>query len=327
VSKANVSPAPTVMPADSQCAPAGSETTADGTPTDRKDTGRIARLFRYATHDGPGIRMLVLLKGCPLRCPWCHNPEAQNHERELIHLEVKCAGCGLCTDACPLPEKSASHRAARPGCRLCGSCVEACPSGALQLVGEDLSAEAIVSVAQRDEPFYRASRGGVTISGGEPLAQPHFTEAILRQLGAQGIHTAIETCGFAPMETLVRLAEHVDLWLYDVKHVDSAKHLRYTGRSCAPILQNLSYLLGRNGDVIVRIPVIPGFNDTAGDMEQIATVLTQMGARRVELLPFNPSFVAKLQMLGRAVERQYPPTPQPPEEIDSLRRIVAAHIK
>lgn len=288
-------------------------------------TGRITRLFRYATHDGPGIRMLVLMKGCPLRCPWCHNPEGQRPERELSHLAVKCARCGRCEAACPLPDKAAPHPTARPGCKLCGRCVEACPTGALQMVGADVSVEAILAMAQKDMPFYRASGGGVTVSGGEPLTQPEFVGEFLRQCRGLGIHTAIETCGFVPPEVLERLAQDVNLWLYDVKHVDPAKHERWTGRPCSLILRNLSALVERKAHIVARIPLIPGFNDRVGDVEAIASRLGQLGVTHVELLPFNPSFAAKWQALGRAVQWNHPPTPQPRPQIDLLRSIVDRH--
>lgn len=322
----NMSQAPVAISADSQPGPAESDINDASLPMGRSKTGRITRIFRYATHDGPGIRMLILLKGCPLQCVWCHNPETQKHNRELLHLAVKCTGCGRCRDACSLPKKDKSHPAARPGCRLCGKCVEVCPSGALQFVGEDVSVESIVSVAEKDKVFHRASGGGITVSGGEPLAQPHFTAELLCQCRARGIHTAVETCGFAPAHTLERIAKYVSLWLYDVKHVDSAKHLQYTDKPCTLILQNLSSLLRWDADVIVRIPLIPGFNDSAEDMKHIAARLGEIGIKRVELLPFNPSFATKWQMLGRPVEWQYPSTSQEKNKIDSLRTIISGHV-
>jgi len=306
--------------------------------------------------------MLVLMKGCPLRCPWCHNPEGQRPERQITHLAVKCTRCGRCETACPLPHKAAVcpngtdilecslqaarfcgfqqaeactpdeksvtlalHPAARPGCKLCGRCVEACPTGALQMVGADVSVEAILAMAQKDMPFYRASGGGVTVSGGEPLTQPEFVGEFLRQCRGLGIHTAIETCGFVPPEVLERLAQDVNLWLYDVKHVDPAKHERWTGRPCSLILRNLSALVERKAHIVARIPLIPGFNDRVGDVEAIASRLGQLGVTHVELLPFNPSFAAKWQALGRAVQWNHPPTPQPRPQIDLLRSIVDRH--
>lgn len=290
----------------------------------RAVTGTIFDIDETALHDGPGVRMTVFFKGCPLRCAWCHSPESQARGPEVVWFETRCAHCGRCVNVCP-------QRARRPGlidpedrarCTLCGACVTACPGGALEIRGREVSAGEIADRAGRLRPFFARTGGGVTLTGGEPTAQPEFALAIARLCHAAGLHVAVETCGFAPWETLARLAESVDLFLFDAKHPDPARHEELTGASNEPVLANLRRLLETSAEVIVRVPLIPGMNDDAATIEKLARRVAGLGAARIELLPFNPATGGKYSWIGR-------PNPmpdakrQPPDAIARLAAICA----
>ncbi|MGD9498253.1 MAG: glycyl-radical enzyme activating protein [Armatimonadota bacterium] len=269
-------------------------------PDAREVTGTIFDIDETAIHDGPGVRMTVYLKGCPLTCVWCHSPESQRHAPEIVWFESRCGHCGACVNICP-------QRARRPGlidpedrarCILCGACVEACPAGAIEVCGREVTAGEIADRAQRLMPFFRRTGGGVTLTGGEPLSQPGFVYAIASLCRDADIHVALETCGFAPWETLERLAEVVDLWLYDVKHPDAPVHEELTGASNEIILANLRRLIEGGAEVLVRVPLIPGVNDDAETIGELARIAAGLGAARIELLPFNPATGGKYSWLG-----------------------------
>ena len=279
--------------------------------------GIIFDIDRFATHDGPGIRTTIFLKGCPLSCLWCHSPESQSARPELLFRPDKCVACGLCEQACPrgalkLKEQAFPHGALkmsessavldRSRCDQCGICCETCYSGALELAGREVSVEEIVERVARDAPYFTTSGGGVTLSGGEPLAQPEFTNELLSAFKEKGIHTAVETTGYCPWESLSRISEVTDLFLYDLKAVDDAIHRRYTGVSSERIIENLKRLCAGENEVQVRVPCIPGVNDSPEQIGNLSAVAAAAGARSIALLPYNGAAAAKYAWIGREYE-------------------------
>jgi len=283
--------------------------------------GRIFDVQRFSLHDGPGIRTTVFLKGCPARCLWCHNPESQSFAPEVLVVETRCASCGTCKTVCP-------RGAPPPGsglCTACGACVEACPAGARRLAGRETTVDAVMEEVLRDRVFYEESGGGVTFSGGEPLAQPEFLGALLEACRDAGIRAAVDTCGFAPRERLLALAPLVDLFLFDVKLVDDARHRALTGLPVAPILENLQALAAVHGNVWIRIPVVPGHTDAEDDVAATASLVAGLpGVRQVSLLPYHRTGAAKARRLGR----EYPLdalAPPSPERLGVLAAIFRQH--
>lgn len=265
-------------------------------------TGLIFDIRRYAVHDGPGIRTTLFLKGCPLACWWCHNPESQGAGPELIFREARCAHCGECVAACPQGaiRMQGSVPVTEAGlCLRCGACAEACPTQARQLTGRDWTVADVMAQVRRDVSFFDESGGGVTLSGGEPLYQPEFCAALLRACKAEDIHTALDTSGFAPWEVLDGLRESVDLFLYDVKLVDDDLHLKYTGVSNGIILDNLRRLADLGQHIILRVPLIPGITDGEENIRAIAGLAQALpGTPRVDLLPYHDAARLKYQRLG-----------------------------
>jgi len=265
--------------------------------------GIVFDLRRYSIHDGPGIRTTIFFKGCPLRCWWCHNPEGQSPTIEVIFRPNRCIHCGACLIACahgaispdgeePLPD--------RDKCQRCGACVVACYAEARQVVGRELSVAQVLAAVQRDTAFYDESGGGVTLSGGEPLWQADFALALLQACQRQEIHTAVDTCGFAPWATLDRLRAYTALFLYDLKLLDEARHRQFTGVSNRLILQNLQALSQRGHHIVLRVPVIPGINDDDASLRQIgafAAALPHLDG--VDLLPYHHIGVDKYVRLDR----------------------------
>jgi pyruvate formate lyase activating enzyme len=255
--------------------------------------GTVFNIQRYSIHDGPGIRTTVFFKGCPLRCVWCQNPESQAFQQELFYNRERCTGCGRCLTACPekaieiVEGRSRTHRTL---CKACGACAEVCPEEARVLMGKSVSAKEVFAEVNKDAIFYERSGGGVTLSGGEPLAQPEFSIQILSQCKSSGIHTAIETCGHAPWETVEGVLKVVDLVLYDLKHMDPIEHRKITGVSNALVLENLKRIYHESHVALaIRIPVIPGFNDTPENMEATASFIVKDldASVPVHLLPYH----------------------------------------
>jgi pyruvate formate lyase activating enzyme len=228
-----------------------------------RSTGRAGWCFdvqRYSIHDGPGIRTTVFLKGCPLACPWCHNPEGRSRGQELRIIAGRCIHCMSCLAACPLGLADGPVAPDPTRCLRCGRCAEVCPTGTRQLVGYPLTVGRVVELVERDRPFYDESGGGVTFSGGEPFAQPRFLLACLEAMRTRAIHTVVDTCGVAPRATLLKAAALTDLFLYDLKILDPDRHLGLIGAPLGPILDNLR-ALDRVGADLARMPFIPGYND------------------------------------------------------------------
>lgn len=266
-------------------------------------SGIVFDVRRFSIHDGPGIRTTVFLKGCPLRCAWCHNPESQSTEPELIMRSNRCLRCGACAEACP--EDAIRLDLGGPitdlaRCERCGLCVDACFSGARELAGRELTMTQVMAEIERDRPFYDESGGGATFSGGEPLLQPEFLAELLRSCRAGGIHTVLDTCGYAPWAVLDRVRDHVDLFLYDVKTLDDGQHRTLTGVSNRVILNNLRSLSERGHSIILRVPLIPGINDDDGNIRSTGELAASLRSLvRVELLPYHRIGVEKYGRIAR----------------------------
>ena len=268
------------------------------------DTGTIFDIKRYAIHDGPGIRTTIFLKGCPLRCWWCHNPEGIAPDPQLTYRQERCKGCYECIDMCPhdaLSRTNADGHIAinREKCDLCNHCIHVCPSRALEIIGREVSVDEVMKEIEKDILFYDESNGGVTFSGGEPLMQVHFLNSLLERCKEKDIHTAVDISGYAPFEEIDRLREKVDLFLYDLKIIDDEKHKEYTGVSNERILENLKELSERGDRITIRIPIIPGINDSDGDIHEFAQfILSLTGGKEISLLPYHQAARAKYKRLG-----------------------------
>ena len=288
----------------------------------REIKGFIFDIKRFAVHDGPGIRTTVFLKGCPLSCWWCHNPESINPKPELVLFEDRCIGCGGCFEVCPqkaheiLPDGTRVYH--RERCISCGRCVEVCYAEALVMVGREVTVEEVMAELRKDAPFYESSGGGITLSGGEPMFQPRFALAILERCKSEGFHTALDTSGYAPWKAYERALPYVDLVLYDLKHIDPAAHRKYTGASNKLILENL-VRIGESGVPIeIRMPIIPGVNDGREDIEGAAEFLKGVkNITQVTLLPYHRFGEAKYERLGREYKLKglQPPARERVEEI------------
>ena len=267
-------------------------------------TGRVFDIKRYSIHDGPGIRTTVFLKGCSLRCLWCHNPESIDPGPNLMYWPSRCSRCYSCLNACPKEALAKDAAGAvvidRAKCDLCGKCAEACLYDAMQFVGREMSVEDVLGEAEKDKIFYDQSGGGVTLSGGDPFVQAGFAEALLDGCRARGIRTAVDTAGFANNGVLDRLAPKADLILYDLKSMDDDRHKEFTGVSNAPVLENLKRLAAGRTEIWVRIPLVAGVNDDDDNIRRTIEFLSSLKTiRRVGLLPYHSSGLDKARRIGR----------------------------
>lgn len=283
--------------------------------------GLIYDIQRYSIHDGPGIRTVAFLKGCPLKCLWCQNPESQSAEPEIMFRPRRCIGCRECIKVCPhqaIRDTNGVRRIERSLCDGCGRCVQACPAGASTLAGRKISVDELVAELERDRAFYEESAGGITLSGGEPLFQADFVRQVLARCRDKGLHTAVETSGYAPWAIVEQILPYTDLVLYDLKHMDTAKHAEFTGRGNEPILRNLKMISTKMAPVIIRIPVIPGYNDSDENIESIACFVRQLETiREIHLLPYHKLGEPKYAMLGRKYQPAITEVPRS-ERLESL---------
>jgi len=298
-----------------------------------KTKGIVFNIQRYSIHDGAGIRTLVFLKGCPLRCVWCCNPESQKSEPELGFIESRCVGdstCGApCLSVCPLKAIHLNGQGKpsidRKTCDACGKCADVCRKDALRIVGREMTVDEVMAEAEKDRAFYRRSGGGITIGGGEPLAQHVFTAELLEAAQEAYLHTAMETSGHAPWNHLEAVLKHVDLLHYDLKHMDPARHRDLTGRSNELIVSNLKRVLSVKApqDVIIRIPVIPGCNDSVENIRETARFVAELGFKQTELVPYHRLGVSKYSQYGMVYPlAEFDTAPQ--ADLDALRKMVEA---
>ena len=288
---------------------------------DQLVTGNIFDIRRFSIHDGPGVRTTVFFKGCPLRCWWCHNPEGQVGRPERIFRDNRCLRCQACVVAC----KQGAIRldgdqiiTDDEKCTLCGACVETCYAEARQIVGREMTTAQVISEIERDIAFYDESAGGVTLSGGEPLMQSDYLHELLLACADRGIHTALDTCGFACWETFDWIRPHVDLFLYDLKLIDQDRHQKFTGASNIRILENLKRLSEHGHNINLRVPVIPGINDDTGNIRAVAAFAVGLPClNQVDILPYHTAAISKYERMHRTyrVSELHPPSPERIAEI------------
>ena len=283
--------------------------------------GMVFDIKRYAIHDGPGIRTTVFLKGCPLRCPWCHNPEGKETGAQFMWHETRCLGCRACEEACHAAAIEFSNGGPRVDgsvCDMCGECARACYPDALEIVGRDMAVDEVVREIEKDKVFYEQSGGGVTFSGGEPLMQPRFLGALLKECKKRRIHTAVDTSGYADPGVFESLMDDVDLFLYDMKIMDDDMHRKLTGVSNGPPQENLKMLLERGRPVRVRFSVIPGVNDGPDNIDRLGAFVASLAdCAEVHLLPYHRAGIDKSRRLYRTGE----PDVFDPPSAESLRSI------
>ena len=282
----------------------------------------IFNIQKFCLHDGPGIRTTVFFKGCNLRCKWCANPESQKSTRQLTLDKGKCVGCGACVAACSQNARSMEEGFPKVNtalCNHCGACLENCPGGAIAMEGKFVDTEQVLAEVRKDKVFYDRSGGGVTLSGGEVLLKLPFAMELARRLHQEGIHVAVETAGVAKEERFRALLKEIDYVMMDIKHYDSAAHRAGTGRGNEQVLANLRILRDSGVPFLVRIPVIPGFNDSLEDAAAFALLLKEMDIFKVQLLPFHRLGCHKYELLGLAYDYADTPSMQA-EELEDYSR-------
>ncbi len=273
----------------------------------KMQSGLIFDVKRYAINDGPGIRTTVFLKGCPLHCQWCHNPESISTNVQKMYSKAKCIGCLSCIEVCPEDACTITEDGIvtdRALCTLCGKCAEICPTKATEMSGRIVTVDEIVKILDKERIFFDQSGGGVTFSGGEPLMQSEFLLAVLSECGVRGIHRTVDTTGFAPTERLLEVAKHTDHFLYDIKMMDSERHKRWTSIGNEKILHNLTVLAEIGASINIRFPFIKNVNDDQENIEQTAVFVAGLAGRkkRINILPYHNIAAGKYQKLGEVFD-------------------------
>ena len=286
---------------------------------------KIVDIKRFAVHDGDGIRTTVFFKGCPLKCVWCHNPESISFNVQLAYYENKCISCGECANVCPTNAQkmiNGNHIFDRELCISCGKCEEVCFGSALQLYGKEMTVEELLPVLLEDKDFYESSGGGVTISGGECLIYPDFCCELLKKLKENGVHTAIDTCGFASKEAIDKVMPYTDIFLYDIKSFDEDVHIKCTGQSNKTVLENLEYIDRCGKQIEIRIPYVPGYN--SNQIEKIAEFLSWIkNLTKVRVLPYHNFAGSKYKALN--MKNTLPEILPTDEKIKAAKEIVKAY--
>jgi pyruvate formate lyase activating enzyme len=281
-------------------------------------TGLIFNIQKFSVHDGPGIRTTVFMKGCPLRCRWCSNPESLTPHSEIMVANARCILCRRCAETCPERAIRLNKviKIDRLRCDLCLKCADVCPTGAIKTVGQLMALQEVLSEIMKDELFYQNSGGGVTISGGEPLMQWKFVRNLLKECQREGVHTALDTSGYAPWDVFQEVLKYVDLCLYDIKHTIPESHRRGTGKSNRRIIENF-YLTASSVRTWLRVPVIPGYNDSEENIMNFMDLAKKGNVEKVSLLPYHEYGKAKYDQLGRNYRLGHL---KPPNN-DSLQRL------
>ena len=288
-------------------------------------TGFVFDIKKYAIHDGPGIRTTVFFKGCPLHCQWCQNPESWEIHPELGFRTGRCIRCGKCVEVCT--RQAITFTEDQPStdpnkCNLCGECVDACVAGAREIIGQEITVGEVMTEVEKDVVFYDQSGGGVTFSGGEPLMQPEFLLALLNQCQKQGIHTAVDTSCYAEPQIIDQVADKTDLFLCDLKHMDSDIHKRFTGVGNNLILDNIKRLSQAGKEIIIRIPVIPGFNDDQPNIEATGKFAASLPCLSgIDILPYNRGGMEKSARLSAETKLMQTETPDE-DTMNSIARIL-----
>ncbi len=282
--------------------------------------GLIDKIQNYCIHDGNGIRMVVFMKGCDMRCPWCSNPESLSGQIQLARNPAKCSDCGYCTEVCPEKAISKQREVDCKKCTMCGKCVEICPASAWDFYGHIMSVKEVLTEIEKDRPYYRKSGGGVTFSGGECTAQPEFLEHMLKSCQEASINTAIETNGNAPEEIYIRIAPYVDTFLIDIKHMDNNRHMEAAGVGNERILSNIRKIaFDLNKRLMLRFPLIPGYNDSEDNLGQTAAFAAELqrsgNLAMVNVLPYHSLGMNKYAMMQMDYTMKTTKAPRP-DEID-----------